>query len=505
MNASLPDFSSERNSKLAPFSIEVVTRDDLRHDAQILIGVTLLAVFVRLWLMAAQPLTDLTEARYGELARVTAEGNYWLMPHITPEKPFLAKPPLATWLAAASWKFFGQNEFCLRLPSLAVSVASAVMLVGVAPDFGSRRIGRYMLVAMLVTSPVWIVSAGSVMTDATQMAVVTGAMITSWLSMRQPQARRWRLLFWAFVGIASLSKGVATLALIGLPLTAYCVFGTSWKVLLSALYDRCGIALATAIALAWYVPAELAYPGFLKYFLIGEHLQRFLEPDWSGDRFGHAHSVPKGTIWLFWAAATCFWLPVMFEELSTLTRNIRSRRVPQPVCWLWCWVLAPLVFFTFANNILWTYTLTAIPPFALLVGRWADSSVHVGRRLTPALLAMSSLVAAWLCIFWAPAKFQSRSARALVEKARALRPEAPLYFSDCFTFSSSFYTRGMAIRADGPEGIELLMRQPGTVFITTATQSRVALERGRARVLAESPGVALLESLPNPTAELSGD
>lgn len=505
MTASPPHSPSDRNPKLPLFSSEAVKRDRLYRDVQILIGVTLLAVLVRLWLMAAQPLTDLTEARYGELARVTADGNYWLMPHITPAKPFLAKPPLATWLAAASWKFLGQNELCLRLPSLAVSVAAAVMLVGVASDFGSRRTGKHMLVAMLATSPVWIVSAGSVMTDATQMAVVTGAMTASWLSVKHPQTRRWRILFWTLVGVASLSKGVATLALIGLPLAAYCLFGSGWKVLPSALYDRNGIALATAVTLAWYVPAELAYPGFLKYFLIGEHLQRFLQPDWGGDKFGHAHSVPKGTIWLFWAAATCFWLPVMLEELCMLARNIRSRCVPQPDIWLWCWILAPLIFFTFANNILWTYTLTAIPPFALLVGGWAERSVHVGRRLTPSLLAISSLVAAWFCLYWAPSKFESRSARTLVEQAEALRPEEPLYFSDCFTFSSSFYTKGTAIRADGPEGIELLMRQPGAVFITTAAQSRLPIERGRARVLAESSGAALLETLPKSIEEGSGD
>ena len=64
-------------------------------------------LLLRLWAMITYPLTDNTEARYGELARVTAEGGYWLMPHMTPDEPFFAKPPLSTWLSASSWKFLG--------------------------------------------------------------------------------------------------------------------------------------------------------------------------------------------------------------------------------------------------------------------------------------------------------------------------------------------------------------------------------------------------------------
>jgi len=31
------------------------------------------------------------------------------------------------------------------------------------------------------------------------------------------------------------------------------------------------------------------------------------------------------------------------------------------------WVLAPLLFFTFSSNILWTYVLSGMPAFALLL------------------------------------------------------------------------------------------------------------------------------------------
>lgn len=458
-----------------------------RYDILLLQGTLVLAIVARLWLMATQPLTDLTEARYGELARVTADGNFWLMPHITPTEPFLAKPPLATWMAALSWKLLGESEFALRLPSFLVSLAAGGLLLSVAGDFGATRVGRWMLAAMLATSPIWIVTAGTVMTDATQMAIVTAAMVTSWRALQNTGVPKWRRLFWVTVGLATISKGVATLALIGLPLTAYLLFGEGWRVMWRALWDPLGAALAAAIALAWYVPAEMANPGFLKYFLIGEHLQRFLEPNWTGDRFGHAHNVPWGMIWVYWVAATGFWLPVMIQELGNVLRSPAPAWARRPDRWLWCWILAPLVFFTFARNILWTYTLTAIPPFALMVGRWADSSFHPGRRATPALLMTCTIIVFGLVIGWAPARLESRSARDLVNRASICRPGHPLAVNGCYSFSGSFYSRGLAQRADSAADLEAVLHRPGTVLIAPPGTAQYAIDRGLAVPLENAP------------------
>ena len=60
-----------------------------------------------------------------------------------------------------------------------------------------------------------------------------------------------------------------------------------------------------ALAVPWYVMAEQATPGFLDYFLVGEHFRRFTVSGWEGDLYGNAHTEPLGTIWLFWVYA-CF-------------------------------------------------------------------------------------------------------------------------------------------------------------------------------------------------------
>ena len=62
-----------------------------------------------------------------------------------------------------------------------------------------------------------------------------------------------------------------------------------------------------ALALPWYVMAEIRTPGFLQYFIVGEHFLRFVDPGWQGDLYGTAHKRPYGGIWLDWLLATMPW------------------------------------------------------------------------------------------------------------------------------------------------------------------------------------------------------
>ena len=464
-----------------------------RREVGVLVASIAILVLVRLWMMATYPLTDTTEARYGELARVTADGGYWLMPHMTPTEPFFAKPPLSTWLAAASWKLLGQNEFALRFPSFVMSVVTIGLVLAMARDAGVGSIGRWITVTMLATAPMFFIGAGAVMTDATQMVVVIGAMMVAWRALRNPEQRRWRLLFWSLLGVATLAKGLATLALIGLPIIAYVIFGEGLSVVGRRLWDWWGPVLGATICLGWYIPAELAYPGFLNYFLIGEHFQRFLQPGWAGDRYGHAHHTSMGMIWLYWIAGTGLWLPVFVMEARRLVRRDRRESVSMSERWLWCWVLAPLVFFTVSRNIILTYTLTAIPPFAVIAGRWAESNQGNLRRTTPGFAMGIALVIGALSLSWLPQKVESRSARELVSVAKELNPTATIVVHGCFPFSSSFYTRGAAKRLDDKAAFAEAIEQPGTMLLVGEKEAQQMRTDNRLQELARNEKGALFE------------
>ena len=84
------------------------------------------AALSRLWLAAVVPLTDTTEARYGEMARRMVGSHDWLVPMHDYGVPYLAKPPLAFWFSAAGIALFGQGELGPRILILLATVVFAV-------------------------------------------------------------------------------------------------------------------------------------------------------------------------------------------------------------------------------------------------------------------------------------------------------------------------------------------------------------------------------------------
>ncbi|MES2261670.1 MAG: glycosyltransferase family 39 protein [Pseudomonadota bacterium] len=413
-----------------------------------LLAACLVLLACRLALMLFAPLADTTEARYGEIARQTASNGFWLMPHMDPQTPFFAKPPLSTWFSAASMQLFGINEFAARLPALLLSLLTIGIALAFAKELRLRE--RWLVVPVLASAPMFFISAGAVMTDAAQMTVITAALYFAWRALDaadRARGRRWRLAFWAMIGIGALSKGLATWALIGLPLIAFALVQRRPLQMLRQVFDWSGIAIAIALFLPWYLAAEHDYPGFINYFIIGEHFSRFLVPGWAGDRYGTAHREPLGAIWVFWAGAVLPWLGVFFSELWPIVRGRRRAMAPLP-CFLWCATLAPLVFFTVSRNIISTYALTAVPPFAVLVAHWLDNRPQQTRHRAAAGLLAYSLVALALTPL-VIRQAGANSERALVRTFERLAgPGAQLLYSAAPSFSSSFYTHGTLRRID---------------------------------------------------------
>jgi 4-amino-4-deoxy-L-arabinose transferase-like glycosyltransferase len=361
---------------------------------RVLAAAAVLLLLYRIVLMWTLPLADTTEARYGEIARLTVTNGFWLMPHIDVNTPFFAKPPLSTWVAASSMALFGINEFAARLPSLLAAFGTAIVTMAFASALQVKR--RWLVLPVLATCPLFFISAGAVMTDAVQMFIVTVALYFAWRTLSIEEQgdgskrlrRRWQIAFWTMVGIGALSKGLADWALIGLPLICYGLLDGRPVQMFKRLFSWTGALIAACIFVPWYAAAEHFYPGFLNYFIVGEHFSRFLVPGWKGDRYGIAHVQPLGTIWIFWVAAMLPWTGVFAAEFYRFAR--RARTAPSLERFLWCATLTPLIFFTFAHNIIWTYGLTAVVPFAVLVARWLETASERMFRFTSySLLALS--------------------------------------------------------------------------------------------------------------------
>lgn len=405
-----------------------------------LLAAALLLLAYRIALMALLPLADTTEARYGEIARQAVSNGYWLMPHIDPHTPFFAKPPLSTWASAVSMQIFGINEFAARLPALLASLLAIVVAMGFAREMKLRR--SWLVAPVLAASPLFFLCAGAVMTDALQMVIIVAALYFAWRTLNTvgDEAFKWRLAFWSMVGLGALCKGLATWALIGLPLIAYALVERRPWQMLRQVFSWGGLALALGIFMPWYIAAEYNYPGFLNYFIIGEHFSRFLVPGWKGDHYGIAQQQPMGAIWIFWSIGILPWLAVFISELL---RFFSKRAKPSLAIerFLWCATLAPLLFFTFSRNIIWTYGLTAALPFSVLVARWLENASATAQTRTGISLALLAVVAL-MCGPYVVSKASANSDRDLIQAFHRLAaPGTQLAYRVHPEYSSDYYAR----------------------------------------------------------------
>jgi 4-amino-4-deoxy-L-arabinose transferase-like glycosyltransferase len=435
-----------------------MTVQDRRGLTRAIVVLLLLLLALRLAAMAGLPLMDTTEARYGEIGRKMAELNDWVTPWTDSGQPFWAKPPLSFWMTAASFKLFGVSEFSARLPHLLCGLA----ILGLGFDLARRIVSpraALFSVALLASSALFFVSSGAVMTDAALVLCTTWAMHAFWLALhRGSRAHAWG--FFIALGLGLLAKGPLTLVLAGLPLLIWAVWerrvGEAWR----ALPWLRGLLLMLAIGAPWYLLAEQRTPGFLDYFIVGEHWHRFVTPGWKGDLYGKAHEEAIGMIWPFALAALLPWT-LLLPLASRFTRADAAAPAPERgwKLYLLLWALLPLLFFTFARNIIWPYVLPSMPALAVLGGAWlarrdaqAEAWVAGGLAASLALLMGVAVVAEH------QNRIEQSSARQLVRCYEAVKAGQGLWYLGQRPFSASFYSDNQV--AEAPDFAALRARLP---------------------------------------------
>lgn len=418
----------------------------------------------RLASLASYPLMDTSEARYGEIARIMLQTGNWVTPQETPGTPFWAKPPLSTWLSAGSLALFGVNEFALRLPALLCALGVLALCFSWSESLGAgggqagaavpARTQRGLLsMALLCTSAGFFVAAGTVMTDPS-LALCTTAMLAAFhhTAVRGSRSAAWRYGFFLAAGLGMLAKGPVILLYVGAPIGLWVLWQRSVRATWRALPWIRGTLLAALVCVPWYALAQQRTPGFLEYFLVGEHFMRFVKPGWGGDLYGTAHAEPLGTIWLYLAGALGLNALLVLGAAYRPAPWRAAARLDAEQRFLLLAALVPVVFFTFAGNIIWTYVLPALAPLAVLSGerlapRWAAS---VGwRRLVLGTMLANGLLLAVAFAIWVPRHVAAHSsAPLLADWPGRADPGANdlVYLGRKAPASLRFYSRG-AVRA----------------------------------------------------------
>jgi len=424
-----------------------------RHLFWLLVAIILSRVVPMLFL----PFTDPTEARYADIARIMAETGDWITPYFDYGVPFWGKPPLSFWAQAISFKLFGINEFAPRLPSWIVTLAILGLVYRTACTYMDRSAAMLACIVFISFMLTFALS-GAVLTD-TYLALSVTLSLLSFHMVFTRQPGFWGYGFFIGLTIGLLSKGPIAVVLIIGPIGMWVLIDRErWRSLTLFPWIP-GVAITLILSLPWYIAAELKTPGFLKYFIVGEHFYRFVDPGWNGDLYGSAHKHVKGFIWVLWLAASFPW--GIFAIIAVVKRLIVTAK-RQPVLQLLrdkvigfyvLWALFTPIFFSIAGNVLWTYLLPSLPALAILIGQYFNAKgndmtrCQVRRMTYLILISPSILLAATAYMFAHPEQVPSE--KYLVDYFRASSaPTDKLYFVNDLPFSARYYMHGKVARLD---------------------------------------------------------
>ncbi len=398
------------------------------HFFIIFLGLILIRAFFNGFL----PLMDKTEARYAEIARLMVETGNWVTPQIDYNISFWAKPPLSTWASASSLYFFGNHEFFVRLPYLLVIIAICLFVSRYRND---SKESPFLIGAILLTLPEFYLHGGVVSTDTFLLLSITLMFLSFWEALQTDAKPYWGYLFFVGLGAGLLAKGPIVGILTLPPIFIWLLWTKNVFCALRKAPWVWGIAILLLISLPWYLWNELRSPGFLDYFIVGEHFERYFNSNWKGDKYGFPKQQPLGIAWGFLLLFLVPWSWMIIRKYFSHFKKI----INHPwLLFLSLWMLWTPLFFSVSKSLIHPYILPSTVPAALLVSHYWKSM----RYFKPILYCAAFLPVLLLCIALmggAKSMYENATDKYLLQKASKVQP---LFSLNHKTYSSQFYSNG---------------------------------------------------------------
>jgi 4-amino-4-deoxy-L-arabinose transferase-like glycosyltransferase len=402
----------------------------------------------RFTLMIFFPLTDTTEARYANIALIMAKTKDWITPYFDYGVPYWGKPPLAFWFQALSYRLFGIHDFVPRLPSMLITLATAWLIYKMLITLSNKTTALWAIIIYMSSLLVYALS-GVVLIDI-YLTFATTLSYVSFIMFIKGYKKYWNYLFFVGLGIGILTKGPLALVLVGGTVFIWVVF--SFKERFTKILELPwikGILLMLLIFMPWYILAEIKTPGFLHYFIIGENFSRFLDSGWKGDRYGHAHFKPLGTIWLMWLYSSLPWglagiIIILKKSIKKAYRQTFLKILRKDdILFYTIWMLFPIVFFTFSANITPTYTLYGFPALGVLFSLYITNNKEYLNKYKKILLVSATLIPliGVLGVFYVIPKANTlKTEKFLITHYKTIaKSNEPIYFINQKEFSDTYY------------------------------------------------------------------
>jgi len=391
-----------------PRNLSVVIWWDSR-TARVALCVTI-ACLLYLPRLGAPALWEPDEGRYAEIAReMVISGDY-----VTPRDDwvrYFEKPPLVYWTTAAAIRLLGRNETAVRLPIAIASIAQIVIVQLLAEIMFGPLAGAGAALC-LALSPLFFGFSRFLTLDPMLAMFVTAALASFYVAARRQSlkaGRNWLLLAAIFVALGILTKGPVAIVLVLGIVVAFMLIEGRARELAQVPWIACGLIVA-AIDLPWFAVVSWRNPGFLRFFIVHEHLQRYAESTehlW-GPYFFVA--VVAAGMWP-WIG----FVPVALRDMLRPTEDNSAQRpghdpavalgLPEAAwtagaaqaatsalrfCLVWFGVV--FLFFSIPRSKLGSYILPGIPAIAILAGYGVSRLPRIDPRRVGRILGSLALI-----------------------------------------------------------------------------------------------------------------
>jgi 4-amino-4-deoxy-L-arabinose transferase-like glycosyltransferase len=312
---------------------------------------------------------DDNEGLYAGAVREMHQSGNWLSP-TSNGFPRVQKPPLVYWAMLASTTLFGENEFALRLPNALATVGWIVATYLIMRRIGGERFGLASALVLASMLGVWVfnhlVQPEPFLACFVSLAI--WCLVEARLFAEPPPASverhavagrfpgdHWYLLFWIFLALGALSKGLhGALWPLGTALLA-AFFVPGWRPWLRPIMNLRGLLAFLLILAPWYAYMAARFPGFLAAHFVNEQLGSFANTRYPAD----ARQLPLGQ---FYAQHLLFWMPwtlllpgAIYVALSAGRAALRQHHFVAPptldiLKLLGCWFVLTMVSVAFSTR-----------------------------------------------------------------------------------------------------------------------------------------------------------
>jgi len=335
-------------------------------------GLMILSMVILFTKLGSYPLQMQWEPNYGQVVRemVWGEGDA-----ITPTckvgsdegaKPgtFWSKPIMIFWLAYPFYSLFGDSEWSARTPIALVGLFGIFMTVWFMSRLYNRRAGL-LAGLLLITSPTYFLISRAYMVDVP--FVVTMWVAIGFLLLGEKEGRaKWYYLFYAFMGLSSLAKGLTPLIIVGGNIIAYCLITMDWAIFKRMKIFK-GAIIYLAVAAPWYTYMTSKYGMFyVKKFFWDHHFERALgnidKPDDTFEMFV-----------LYFSIGVLPWITFLPQAIMTLVpwRKNTGKEHRTELFFLAGFLFA-FTFFSVISTKFPHYIFPAVPYVAMLIAIFLD-------------------------------------------------------------------------------------------------------------------------------------